>query len=167
MRYGAVCPAYFWYETWWLCWPFRQHLDGIVTNGEEDTRISFGNDNSEEEGEAQPSGNSDRSPQQQALDFLRESISLDPVEYAGTAAECLQTLVFLVHGGDDEKVACILAQQAATTLEKLGMDVTWMIYESFGHWYKVPDEIDDSLNFLREKTEVPWWSWTFHLNHTP
>jgi hypothetical protein len=35
------------------------------------------------------------------------------------------------------------------------MDVTWKIYESFGHWYKVPDEIDDILNFLREKTEVP------------
>lgn len=35
------------------------------------------------------------------------------------------------------------------------MDVTWKVYEGFGHWYKMPDEIDDIVRFLQEKVGVP------------
>lgn len=30
------------------------------------------------------------------------------------------------------------------------MDVTWKAYEEFGHWYKVPDVIDDAVRFLKK-----------------
>lgn len=35
------------------------------------------------------------------------------------------------------------------------MDVTWRAYSGFGHWYKVPDEIDDVVSFLKDKLGVP------------
>ncbi|OJD25500.1 hypothetical protein ACJ73_03123, partial [Blastomyces percursus] len=33
----------------------------------------------------------------------------------------------------------------------LDVDVTWRVYEEFGHWYKVPDEIDEIVKFLKER----------------
>lgn len=32
--------------------------------------------------------------------------------------------------------------------DDLGMDVIWKAYQDFGHWYKVPDEINNILSFL-------------------
>lgn len=37
---------------------------------------------------------------------------------------------------------------------EFGMDVTWKAYE-FGHWYKVPDEIDDVVRFKKQKAGSP------------
>lgn len=55
----------------------------------------------------------------------------------------LQTPVFLGHGSADPKVAVGLGRRMASVLaDGLGVDVTWRAYENFGHWYKVPDEID-------------------------
>ena len=34
------------------------------------------------------------------------------------------------------------------------MDVTWKTYDGFGHWYKVPDQIDDMVDFLQKKVGV-------------
>lgn len=34
------------------------------------------------------------------------------------------------------------------------MDVTWKSYNGFGHWYKVPDQINDMVDFLHKKAGV-------------
>lgn len=68
----------------------------------------------------------------------------------------LQTPVFLGHGSADPKVSVCLGQRMASALsDEFGMDVTWKAYQDFGHWYKVPDEIDDAVEFLRTKVGVP------------
>jgi predicted esterase len=53
----------------------------------------------------------------------------------------------LGHGKTDEKVPWALGNEAAATLKRLGMDVEWKDYD-IGHWYLVPDEIDDIVTFL-------------------
>jgi predicted esterase len=58
------------------------------------------------------------------------------------------TPIFLGHGRDDEKVPCSLGKAMAETLESAGYKIEWKCYEGQGHWYKVPDEIDDIVDFL-------------------
>jgi uncharacterized protein YggL (DUF469 family) len=62
--------------------------------------------------------------------------------------------VFLGHGDADEKKPYALGHAAAETLQALGFDVTWRLYQNLGHWYKVPDEIDDIVNFIQNS--VGW-----------
>ena len=64
---------------------------------------------------------------------------------------CWGTPIFLGHGEKDEKVSCKLGEEAAQILRALGMDVAWKSYADLGHWYQVPEEIDDILEFLRTK----------------
>lgn len=64
------------------------------------------------------------------------------------------TPVFIGHGEADEKVKPALGEGACRILRSAGYDVTWKGYAGLGHWYKVPDEIDDILEFIREK--VGW-----------
>lgn len=85
----------------------------------------------------------------QALNFLRDNIDLPPLAISCPAA--LKTPVFLGHGTADEKVKIDHGQDAAAALEMLRMDVTWVAYQDFYHWYKEPDEIDDIVAFLRKK----------------
>lgn len=89
----------------------------------------------------------------QALNHIRDILDLAPLDepqYHG------QTPVFLGHGSADPKVSVALGQKMARLLsEGLEMDVTWKVYEDFGHWYKVPDEIDDILSFLHVKVNLP------------
>ncbi|PGH11637.1 hypothetical protein AJ79_04777 [Helicocarpus griseus UAMH5409] len=83
----------------------------------------------------------------------------DAVSGIGTelvAAKHLQTRVFLGHGSADEKVSVTLGRAMADFLkQRLNMDATWRVYEDLGHWYKIPDEIDDIVHFLKEKVGVP------------
>ncbi|KAJ7503168.1 Alpha/Beta hydrolase protein [Mycena galericulata] len=64
-----------------------------------------------------------------------------------------QTPVFLGHGKHDQKVPLSLGAQARDVLQRLGCDVRWKEYDE-GHWYKVPDEIDDLVVWLKERTSV-------------
>lgn len=85
------------------------------------------------------------------INHIRDIMDLEPVSISGTFPT-LQTPVFLGHGFADPKVSVDLGEKMVELLsKKLKMDVTWKAYEGFGHWYKVPDEIDDVLDFLREK----------------
>ena len=34
-------------------------------------------------------------------------------------------------------------------LRALGYEVVWKLYPGLGHWYKIPDEIDDIVEFIR------------------
>ncbi|PLB41872.1 alpha/beta hydrolase [Aspergillus candidus] len=77
-------------------------------------------------------------------------------ESCGPPKPHLQTPVFLGHGSADPKVSVDLGERMTSVLSNgFGMDVTWKAYEDFGHWYKIPDEIDDMVDFLEEKVGVP------------
>ncbi|KAJ9199872.1 hypothetical protein DTO164E3_4329 [Paecilomyces variotii] len=103
-----------------------------------------------------------------AINHLRDILDLPPLLNAGeehnsvsritTPADVnhLRTPVFLGHGAADPKVSVRLGEEMVRLLAgPLDMDVTWKRYEGFGHWYKVPDEIDDLVDFLRTKVGVP------------
>lgn len=110
----------------------------------------------------------------QALNHVRDVLDLPPLLHGGESGfkgvdqqgdsesslhprPHLQTPLFLGHGSADPKVSAELGQRMASVLSNgFGMDVTWKAYEDFGHWYKIPDEIDDVVNFLKEKVGVPF-----------
>jgi lysophospholipase-2 len=59
--------------------------------------------------------------------------------------------VFIGHGIDDAYVDLALGRQAASVLSCAGLSVEWTEYsgaEEEGHWFKVPDEMDDIYRFL-------------------
>ncbi|KAL9084957.1 MAG: hypothetical protein Q9165_007823 [Trypethelium subeluteriae] len=86
-----------------------------------------------------------------AAKFQCDALSIDTL---GTDQEhtALRTPVFIGHGEPDPKVPSHLGESAAQTLRSIGMDVTWKLYMEQGHWYKVPEEIDDIVDFLQNKT---------------
>ncbi|GAM37826.1 acyl-protein thioesterase [Talaromyces pinophilus] len=101
------------------------------------------------------SGRDSHSNIMDVINHVRDILDLESVSISGTFS-ALQTPVFLGHGSADPKVSVHLGERMAELLsKKLKMDVTWKAYEGFGHWYKVPDEIDDVLDFLREKSGLP------------
>lgn len=65
-----------------------------------------------------------------------------------------RTPVFIGHGTDDAYVDVGLGRQAANTLARAGWHVQWKEYtgaEEEGHWFKVPDEMDDIYDFLKRE----------------
>ena len=58
------------------------------------------------------------------------------------------------HGELDDKVPWRLGKAAADVMRKAGHDVDWRCYEGQGHWYKVPEQIDDIVDFITNK--VGW-----------
>lgn len=103
-----------------------------------------------------------------AINHVRDILDLPPLLSTGekenptsgsttpASISYFRTPVFLGHGAADPKVSVRLGEQMVQLLAgPLDMDVTWKQYEDFGHWYKVPDEIDDLVDFLRTKTGVP------------
>jgi predicted esterase len=130
----------------WL--PFRNDIDEII--GPVTTEFDNGDDPSPFE-EADESENLD--PSITGINFARDILSMDQLGPLTSISEqtSLATPVLLCHGMDDEKVKCTLGEEATNTLSSLGMDVTWKAYPGLGHWYKIPDEIDDILGFLRVK----------------
>lgn len=99
----------------------------------------------------------------QAVNHVRDILNILPVmspdgennDYRN--AFHLKTPVFLGHGSADPKVSVDLGLRMVDILSGengLRMDVTWKAYKEFGHWYKVPDEIDDVVKFLEEKVGI-------------
>jgi predicted esterase len=90
----------------------------------------------------------------QAVNFTRQSIlrmpPLKPDQYPGS----LKTPIWLGHGAIDWTVKLEYGQQAATTMEKLGWDVTWKAYDDLEHWF-APYELEDIATFLRDRVGVP------------
>lgn len=63
--------------------------------------------------------------------------------------------LFIGHGAQDRKIAVDLGKRMADLLSNgLGMNVTWKEYEGLAHWYRVEDEIEDILNFLKDRVAL-------------
>ena len=131
----------------WL--PFREDIDGVLDGESDEDGDGDGDVVTFEESE----GREDQDPPIRAINLVRDLLSLEAIECVASdnSSTSLETPVFLGHGEQDEKIECILGKQAANTLTTLGMDVTWKSYPKYGHWYKIPDEIDDVLSFLHAK----------------
>ncbi|PKY04389.1 putative phospholipase/carboxylesterase [Aspergillus campestris IBT 28561] len=151
----------------WL--PFEREITGLLglddeDEGENEDDDPFSRNDEEDEDIPAPI---------QALNHVRDILDLPSLRHEGESGfegvvqkgdseSCgppkphLQTPVFLGHGFADPKVSVDLGERMASVLSHgFGMDVTWKAYENFGHWYKMPDEIDDVVDFLKEKAGVP------------
>lgn len=132
------------------------HIDG---GDQENTQSEAGEDDVNPF--AHDTGGDDVPADIQAVNHIRDTLNLPPYQLdpddsknAGSISY-LKTPVFLGHGSADPKVSVDLGRRMASILtDGFGMDVTWKAYEEFGHWYKVPDEIDDAVRFLKEKAGV-------------
>ncbi|KAK7214175.1 hypothetical protein V2G26_021353 [Clonostachys chloroleuca] len=93
----------------------------------------------------------EQEPIHKAVDFIRDLLGGDRQALLRNA---LATPVFLGHGMVDEKIVPDLGEKACNTLRKIGFKVSWRTYQDLGHWYKIPEEIDDILAFMR--TEMKW-----------
>jgi hypothetical protein len=120
----------------WL--PWRTRLEEILRQetDEEDNDNPFGTDGDE---------GAEETTEMQAVNYLRDVMDLPPLSLS--TFSCLFPPVFLGHGKTDEKVPFALGNEASATLKRLGMDVEWK-ESDIGHWYLVPDEIDDIVTFL-------------------
>ena len=95
----------------------------------------------------------------QAINHVRDILALPmiPNNIQSDSSLChFHTPVFLGHGAQDPKVSARLGENMFRMLsEGLGMDVTWKEYQGLGHWYRVEDEIEDILSFLRDRVNLP------------
>ncbi|KAK4457271.1 acyl-protein thioesterase [Cladorrhinum samala] len=128
--------------------------DGDNVFGSDDENPFQHNDDGDDDGEHKDGGRGrrEKTPSERVGSFVREILSLDtgrPGQEGPTSAT--STPVFLGHGGADEKIKPRLGEEARGVLEAVGFDVTWKRYEDLGHWYKIPDEIDDIAEFIRSK----------------
>ncbi len=72
-------------------------------------------------------------------------------ESPSRAESALSTPVFIGHGDADDKINPSLGEDACRALRAVGFLVDWRSYKEQGHWYKIPDEIDDIVEFIRVK----------------
>jgi predicted esterase len=119
----------------WL--PFREDIESVIEPVEEEDD-PFADDGAD--GEVME-------PPLMAVSLVRDILSVDAATPSKEGTS-LTTPVLLCHGEDDEKVKCKLGEEAAQCLSSLGMEVTWKCYAGLGHWYKIPDEIEDIFEFL-------------------
>ena len=127
--------------------PFRSEIEDAVNEKEEiDEDDPFAADGDEDGSDAEL-----RSPEVKALSFVRDLVGLEPVAHATPQSTSSLTPVFLGHGNLDEKKPVDQGGAAARTLKAAGYAVQWKTYADLGHWYKIPDEIDDIIEFIRSK----------------
>ncbi|RYP79238.1 hypothetical protein DL769_003061 [Monosporascus sp. CRB-8-3] len=119
--------------------PFREDIDQAVEEVVDDDDDPFFGGG---EGEQQD-------PAVRAAVFERDLLCLPPVEKPCAESTAHRTPIFLGHGSDDEKVPCLLGESMARTLVKADYKVELKVYHGLGHWYRIPDEIDDIVEFLR------------------
>ncbi|OTA95112.1 hypothetical protein M434DRAFT_394004 [Hypoxylon sp. CO27-5] len=83
--------------------------------------------------------------------FYRELLCLDDIGNLSKDTSSVSTPVFLGHGDADKKVKVSLGEAAYRTLELIGYKVSWKNYKGQGHWYKIPEEINDIVKFIQDK----------------
>lgn len=129
--------------------PFRQDIHSLVT-GEgpaDDEDNPFG-----EEGDVSSTSEA-REPAEQepiikAANFVRDLLSVAGIPISTASQTAIDTPIFLGHGSADSKITLELGEDVRTTLKAIGFKVRWEVYREQGHWYKVPDEIDDITDFI-------------------
>lgn len=134
----------------WL--PFAKYVEQLLES-------PFGHSDDEAENDGDPFATADAEPSPspssttEVCNFIRDNMDLPPISRSHPPT-FLNTPVFLGHGMDDNKVKIAKGRQVAQVLRRLGMqDVCWREYDE-GHWYKVPEELDDIADFLRSQLNI-------------
>ncbi|KAK7033829.1 Abhydrolase-2 domain-containing protein [Favolaschia claudopus] len=84
-----------------------------------------------------------------ALNTARDIASLSALDPGKNQAPAFaHTPILLGHGIHDEKVSITLGEHARDVLQHLGCKTQWKAYDE-GHWYKVPDQINDMVVWLK------------------
>ncbi|KIN00672.1 hypothetical protein OIDMADRAFT_165322 [Oidiodendron maius Zn] len=126
----------------WL--PFQSAVNNLLSSSSEDedgVEDPFASET--EDGTDQDNDN----PNIKVVQFIREDIMAAP----GYDKELLVlrcTPIFLAHGDQDDVVEIKYGENAMVALSHMGLNIYWKTYEQQGHWYKVPDTIDDIVGFL-------------------
>ncbi|KAI1397196.1 acyl-protein thioesterase [Hypoxylon fuscum] len=142
----------------WL--PFQPDVEELLRSEEDDDAEDSSNSNDDNPfASADGQGQGERDPIVTANHYYRDLLGLDDLEYPSKNNSSLSTPIFLGHGEVDEKVRVTLGEAAHRTLDLVGYNVSWKAYQGQGHWYKIPDEIDDIVKFVEnqvgwKKTEV-------------
>ncbi|KAI0419676.1 phospholipase/carboxylesterase [Xylaria grammica] len=128
--------------------PFQQDMEDAIKKED----IS-------DDGEDNPFAASDEDSQPQdpavrAFNFERDLLCIDAPQDATPHQNetAVSTPIFLGHGDVDEKKPHGLGEAAARTMRAAGYNVEWKLYPGLGHWYRIPDEIDDIVEFIRSRT---------------
>ncbi|EGD90143.1 hypothetical protein H112_02616 [Trichophyton rubrum D6] len=122
----------------WL--PFKEQIADFIPKDQEEQEV--GNEESR------------RARALQAMNFVCQSVLDLPPITAEAATAALSTPIWLAHGNMDKTVTPNLGEAAAQTLEKLGWDVTWMLYDELEHWF-APMELEDMAIFLSTRVDIP------------
>ncbi|KAL2022195.1 hypothetical protein VTK56DRAFT_6024 [Thermocarpiscus australiensis] len=122
--------------------------DGSGSHGDDRDRDLFGPADDDPFGKSANSSGEERTPVVKVLAHVRDLISLDIKEIPCTERSAMTTPIFLGHGEADEKIRDSLGVSACRTLRSLGFHVVMRSYKDLGHWYKIPDEIDDIVDFV-------------------
>ncbi|GAQ05820.1 acyl-protein thioesterase 1 [Aspergillus lentulus] len=142
----------------WL--PFEGEISGLlkIDRGDQGESESEAEEDDDDDPFTDDTDGDDVPAHIQAVNHVRDILGMPPIQSDVDDSEnflsvsYLKAPVFLGHGSADPKVSVDLGRRMASVLSDVfGMDVTWKAYEEFGHWYKLPDEIDDAVQFLKEK----------------
>lgn len=128
--------------------PFRSEIEDamkVTTETDEDDPFATTDDDSDDK---------PADPEVRAIVFERDLLCLDPLPRPTRETTASLTPVFLGHGNMDEKKPIEQGEAAARAMRAAGYKVQWKSYTDLGHWYKIPDEIDDIANFIQ--FQVGW-----------
>lgn len=86
--------------------------------------------------------------------FSMGETGLDMPSLGSALSSNTRTDVLIAHGENDEVIPEELGTEAASTLERLGMNVTMKTYKGLGHWMLRRDVVRDVMAFLQGKCPV-------------
>ncbi|RSL83313.1 hypothetical protein CDV31_016846 [Fusarium ambrosium] len=135
----------------WL--PYRNEIEELAKADDEDESEDdpFSSD---DDNPFATSGDSEceaQDPVAKVRTFVRDLLSLGDLRTLSSEESAISTPIFLGHGDADEKINPSLGEDASQILSSVGFQVDWRRYAGQGHWYKIPDEIDDIVEFIQTK----------------
>ena len=138
----------------WL--PFQKEIEAATRDEDDSSNENpLGSDTDDPFEHSEEKSQDIQDPIVRVMDLTRDLLCLDKPEYTSRANSPLLTPVFLGHGEADDKVKPCYGKSASETLVACGFQVTWKCYSNQGHWYKIPDEIDDLVEFIRGQVGWP------------
>lgn len=139
---GFPIGGYMGMSTWM---PYSQDIRDLLSDAHDD-----GDENNPFESDG---GNGDdtseKKPIENVMGFISDLLDLNDAGSRVVTNTSITTPVFLGHGSRDEKVVLSRGEGARDVLQDIGFAIHWNVYEDLGHWYKIPDEIDDLTGFIQ------------------